>query len=99
MYDLSFIENQTSLSGAAVGVNELAGGWVFGGIMIVLFIVMIIAFYGRVSMSRIIAGLGFIFSILSLLLVKADLLPEWILGITISFMIIGLLILFMEKKD
>ncbi len=96
--NLSFVDNTTTLSAIVVGVNDLAGGWLIGGLMITLFIVSIMVFYGRVGIAEIMLANGFFFSIISVIFVNMGVLPSWSIGITISIAIFGIIAIFMGKK-
>ena len=96
--NLSFIDNTTSLSAVVEGVNNMAGGWLISGLMITLFIVSIMVFYGRVGFAEIMLGNGFFFSIIAILFINMGLLPAWSIGITISVAVFGIIAIFMSKK-
>jgi hypothetical protein len=96
--NISFLDNTTSLSAITNGVNDLAGGWLFGGLMIVLFIVGIITFYGRVDISSILIGEGFFLTVVGIIFIALGVLPAWVLGITVAITIFGLLSIFMGNS-
>lgn len=94
--NLSFMDNTTSLSVVVEGVNNMADGWLVGGVMITLFIVSFMVFYGRVGVAEMMLANGFFFSIIGILFVNMGLLPLWVVGLTVSVLIIGLIIIFAD---
>lgn len=94
--NISFIDNTTSIAAVVEGVNNMAGGWLFGGLMITVFIISFMVFYGRVGIGEILTGNGFLLSIVGLLFIKMEVLPVWVLGITISILVFGLLSIFLS---
>lgn len=42
-YNLSFMDNVTSVQDVATGVNDLSGGWLFGMILITIWIIVLIS--------------------------------------------------------
>ena len=95
-YNLSFMDNSTTLSGLFIGVNNMASGWLFGGFMLVLFIVGFMVFYGRVGVGELLFGLGLVMSIIGGLLAIGGFLPGFVVGITLSILVIGLLTMYMS---
>jgi len=95
--NLSFMDNVTTASQIVEGVNNATGGWLIGGLMITLFIISFMVFYGRVGIGEILTGNGFLFSIVSLIFINMGLLPVWVVGITVSITIFGLIAIFMNS--
>ena len=96
--NLTFMQNTTTVTGIVSGVNNIMEGWLIGGIMLTLFIIILLVFYGRVAIGEILAGAGFLFSIVSLLFINAGLLPAWIIGVTVTLLVFGLLSIFMSER-
>ena len=94
-YDLSCLVNATSLTSNVSCINNSVEGWLFGALMMVFFIITLFTFYGWVGIGSLLTANGFILSIVGLLLVNAALLPEFVIAITFTLLVIGLLILFM----
>lgn len=94
--NITFIDNATDLGATMIGVNDLTSGWLFGGLMIVLFMVSMFVFYGRVGIGSLLVGNGFFLSIVAVILVNMGVLPVWVIGITIAIAVIGLLTIFMS---
>jgi len=93
--NLTYLDGSTGLAVVIEGVNNNSGGWFIGGLMIVLFIVLMIVFYGRVGFGEILIASGFLLSIVGLIFILMGLLPTFVIGITISLIIFGLLTVFM----
>ena len=94
--NLTFMDNVTTATQVVEGVNNLSGGWFVGGLMIALFVIVLMVFYGRVGVGEIFLGGGFLYTILTLLFVKMALLPPFTIGIAISMMIFGILAIYMS---
>lgn len=94
--NLTFLDNTTEVSSVVAGVNEITGGWLIGGLMLTLFIVAFMTFYGRVAVGELLLAEGFFFSIVGLIFIQAGFLPLWVLGITISIAIFGVISIFMS---
>lgn len=96
--NLSFMDNTTSMAAVVEGVNSMADGWLVGALMITLFLVSFMVFYGRVGVAEIILGNGFVFTIVGLLFINMGLLPVWVLGVTISLAIFGVILISMGRN-
>jgi hypothetical protein len=96
--NLSFLNTTTDLTTVVGGVNTMSGGWLVGGLMITLFIISVMVFYGRVGLGEIFTGAGFIMGVVAALFATIGLLPSWVIGVCVSLMIIGFIILFMRNR-
>jgi len=94
--NLTFLDNATSIARVSAGVNDATGGWLFGGLLLLFFIINFMVFYGRVGVAPVLVGNGVFLSIISLFFINAGLVPTWVIGITISMLIFGLLAIFMS---
>lgn len=95
-YNNTYLDSSTGISSVAKGLNDASGGWLFGGLLIALFVIIIIVYYGRVSFGEILIGAGFLLTLLTLIFIIAELLPVFVLGITISLIVFGLLAIFLS---
>jgi len=91
----TYLDNATGLAPVVEGVNNASGGWLIGGFLISLFIIVLIVYYGRVSFGEILIGSGYLLSVLALIFIIMELLPVFVIGITLSLIVFGLLALFL----
>jgi len=91
----TYLNNVTGISGVVEGVNNNSGGWFVGGFLLTLFIIILIVYYGRVSFGEILIGSGYLLSVLALIFIIMELLPVFVIGITVSLIVFGLLALFL----
>jgi len=94
--NITYLDNATGLSEVVGGVNSVSGGWLIGGLLMTLFIIILIVYYGRVSFGEILIASGFLLSVLSLIFIIMEFIPVFVIGITLSLMVFGLLALFLE---
>ena len=95
-YNNSYLNGATGISETASGLNAASGGWLFGGLLLSLFVIILIVYYGRIGFGEILIGSGFLLSLLALIFIIADLLPVFVIGITMSIIIFGLIVLFLS---
>lgn len=63
-YNLSFMDNATSISGIATGVNTQSSGWLFGALLLVIYIVIIMAGASKFDLKNLLVADGFVCSII-----------------------------------
>lgn len=86
-YNLSFMDNTTNIAQIAVGVNDASNGWLFGLVLLILWVLMYMVFKDYETKSMM-TGINFLTSLLAGVLFAAGLLPWWALTIpTIAFFI------------
>ena len=91
----TYLDNATGLSPVVEGVNNASGGWLIGGFLLTLFIIILIVYYGRVCFGEILIGGGYLLTVLALIFGIMGFLPVYVIGITLSLVVFGLLALFL----
>jgi hypothetical protein len=90
-YNLTFAENATDLIQVATGVNTASGGWLFGGLMFFVFVLIFIVFRDT-DVHTLFVGDSFITSILAGLLLFAGLISPWMAAIPVVMLAVSLFI-------
>ena len=90
-YNLSFMDNSTGITAIAAGVNTNSGGWLFGLLLLFLWMLLFIVFSDR-DTKTVFLGSSFIVSLAGGLLLGAGLVEWWILIFPVVGLVVGLVI-------
>lgn len=99
MYNISFLNNVTNPLEFSRGANNLTGGILVPGILLVIFIIInIYASQRAKDFSAVFTVSSFILTILSVLAYALEFMVDWMLIYPIIFTIIGVFILIFKNR-
>lgn len=90
-YDLTFMDNVTSLNQVVAGVNTNSGGWL-GGILLIFSFVLIFIVFSEYDFKEIMFADSFLCSLIAGILFGLQLLPWWGVLPSVVLFFISLLI-------
>lgn len=91
MYAENFTENVTGLLPLIEGVNDAAGGWLFGTVLLALWLLFIIS-SKESSFANTLLASSFLMAIISGILFGAGLINSWVLSFALSGLVLGLIL-------
>ena len=90
-YNLSFMDNTTSIGAIAQGVNDASNGWLFGLLLLVLWVLLYMVFKDYDTKGMFV-GINFITCLVGGVMYAAHLLPWWVLTIPSTMLFISIII-------
>jgi len=90
-YNLSFMDNTTSIMGIAEGVNDASGGWLFG-LLLIFFYILFFMVFSDFDTKNVFLADSFIITIIAGALFGAGFINGVILGIPAALFVISIIV-------
>lgn len=86
LYNLTVLQNATSIVNLATGVNTISNG-LYGGMLFIIIYLLLFITVKEEYLPNVMLGAGTVMSIIAWLLFGLGLIPWWSLGINITLLI------------
>lgn len=90
IYNDSFLDAANNTLDVAKGVNEAAGGWLYGGVLMVLFAVIFMIGTIKYDMEDVLIADGFLTAIVGALMWANELIPWHVIVYPVILLFIGI---------